>query len=88
MYVTAPNSAKPTMNPTALVTAKTGLKSRRVGRIGSAARRSTRGKSPKRIKPTAASSRIVGEPHASDVPPSEVARTIAVRAPPSTTVPR
>ena len=57
-YVSAPKSAKPTTKPTALVMRKTGLRNRRSGRIGSAARRSAAAKATRARTPSAPSPTI------------------------------
>ena len=63
-YVSAPNSAKPITKPIALVTAKTRLRNRCSGRIGSAARDSCQMKAPMPATATTPSATISAEPQA------------------------
>ena len=60
----APNMAKPTMKPVALEAEKTRLRKRCKGRMGSAARRSTRTKTVSRTTPSTAIIKIGAEPQA------------------------
>ena len=83
----APNSAKPTMKPTALVAVNVRLRKSESGRIGSSARRSTSKKIGSRTMLRTISPTICGEPQAQVVPPRLVKSTIAVRAAASSAAP-
>jgi hypothetical protein len=86
--VTAPNKAKPTMKPTALVTTKIRFLKSCSGRIGSAARRSTRTNAIRSRGPMIASATLCGESQAHVVPPRLVKRMIAERPPARSDAPR
>ncbi len=76
------------MNPIALVSANVRFRKSSSGRIGSAARASTNGKSTSRPSPTTIIDTIAGEPQSYVVPPRLVKSTIDVRAPARTAAPR
>ena len=84
----APNSAKPTMKPIALVTENVWLRKSESGRIGSAARASTRTNSGVSTMLATISTIICGEPQAHVVPPRLVKRTIDASEPASSAAPR
>ncbi len=71
----APNIAKPTTKPSALLTPKTRFLNRRSGRIGSSARRSTATNSASRTTPATPKVTICGDAHAYVVPPRLVIST-------------
>ncbi len=87
-YVSAPNSAKPTTRPIALVTTNTRLRNSSGGSTGSAARCSTA------MNPISATTAAIPRPtmnaesQAYDVPPSVVISTIELSDTASSTVPR
>jgi hypothetical protein len=85
--VSAPNSASPTMKPTALVTPNTRLANRRGARIGSAARRSTQTDST--MSTTAATERPMMklDVQAKVLPPRLVTSTTQVMASEITSAP-
>jgi len=85
--VTAPNSAKPTTNPTALVTTNTRFESSRGGSTGSEAWRSNHKNTANASTPPAPSPTITGEPQPKETPPSELASTIAESPAASSAVP-
>ena len=85
--VSAPNSAKPTTIPTALVTTKTRLRKSAGGRIGSAARRSTNTSATRQSTPRTPSATISIESQSNEFPPSVVSRMIALSPVASRTVP-
>ena len=87
-YVSAPNSAKPTTSPIALVTANTRLRNSSSGSTGSGARRSTATNATSAATAAAPRPMMNGESQAYDVPPSVVASTIAVSEVASSSVPR
>ena len=62
-YTMAPNIAKPTMKPTALVTEKARMENRCRGSTGSVARRSTKTKITTSTPPATPRAMIVAEPH-------------------------
>ena len=84
----APKSAKPTMKPTALVTANVWLRKSSSGRIGSAARLSCQRNAGTRTTLAMISPIICGELQAQVVPPRLVKRTIAPRLAASSAAPR
>jgi hypothetical protein len=86
-YVRAPNSAKPTTSPIALVTANTRLRNRLGGSTGSAARRSTSTKAIRLATARTPSQKMNAEPQVYEVPPSVVSSTTELRETPSSTVP-
>ena len=88
MYVTEPNSAKPTMKPTRLATLKTRLRKSESGRIGSLATLSASTNPTDSATPQAISATIGADPHAYVEPPRLVYSTIAVSPPASSAIPR
>ena len=87
-YVIAPNSAKPTMKPIALVTENVWLRKSESGRIGSAARRLDENERGMSTMLATISPMICGEPHAHVVPPRLVKRTTEASEPASSAAPR
>ena len=85
--VSAPNSAKPTTSPTALVITNTRLPNSAGGRIGSAARRSTNTSATMQPTPTTPIPTISAEAQAYVFPPSVVSRMIALSPTASSSVP-
>lgn len=71
--VSAPSIAKPTMNDSTQHTVNTGLRNRRIGRIGSAARVSARTNSTSAVIEPMNRPMIIGEVHAYSPPPQLVA---------------
>ena len=84
----APKSAKPTMKPTALVTANVWLRKSESGRIGSAARLSRQMKAGSRSALAIINPTTGGEPQPHVVPPRLVKRTIAPRLDARSAAPR
>src|ERR1700761_9742984 len=72
--VIAPNIAKPTTKDSTQHTVNTGLPNNRIGRMGSAARRSTATNAPSAATAPTNKPMIVGEPHGERVPPPRGAR--------------
>lgn len=86
--VTAPNSPAPTRNPIALLTLNTRLRNSLIGKIGSAALRSTSTNAASSTTPAATSASMNVEPHGYSLPPSVVYSTIADRPPASSVAPK
>ena len=87
-YVTAPNNAKPTMKPIALVTENVWLRKSESGKIGSAARASTSTNNGISTTLATINAMIRGDPHAQVVPPRLVKSTTDASAPASSAAPR
>jgi hypothetical protein len=85
--VIAPNSAKPTTKPTALVAEKIRFRKSERGRMGSLARDSTSTKAGSRTTLAAMRPSTCHESKAQVVPPRLVKSTIADSAPPSRMAP-
>ena len=82
-----PNSAKPMISPTTLVTTNTRLENSRIGSTGSAARRSAHTNAASSTTPTTPSPTISGEPQPW-LWPSVVSSTIALSPAASSAIPR